>query len=189
MGPRPPWLHRRRGTADTAASAKGREGGVEGRDPARGAAASPGGVARTVGDHVAHEGGPRRRGATTAIFLANWALLRVRTALGASARRVVGLVLKESLLMTATGVAAGLLLARPLHDLLESRLAPGVGPSDPATWVAATAILLLVTVLASLQPPVSAWSTRSSRHWRCARIRIPAPRSTGRPGAESAGPS
>lgn len=77
--------------------------------------------------------------------------LGVRMALGASARDVVGLVLRQAVGLAATGVGLGLaggaLATRGLQTLLF-----GVGPQDPMTFATVGAGLFVVALLASVVP-------------------------------------
>lgn len=67
------------------------------------------------------------------------------------------MVLAQSLARVAAGVLAGLAGAAALTRLM-SGLLHGVGPGDPATFAAATALLAAVALVASAIP---AW--RASR--------------------------
>jgi len=75
----------------------------------------------------------------------------VRIALGASARDVLALVVREGLLLAAVGVAAGLAgsfaLTRALAGLLF-----GVTATDPVTFAGVAGMLLMVALAASLIP-------------------------------------
>ena len=75
----------------------------------------------------------------------------IRMALGASLRDVLRLVLgrgtKLALLGVAIGVPAALALARLMSSLLF-----GIAPGDPLTFVAVTALLLLVAISACYIP-------------------------------------
>jgi putative ABC transport system permease protein len=75
----------------------------------------------------------------------------VRMALGASRRNIVGLVLGKAAGLTTAGLGLGLLVAIGLTRLLTS-LVYGIDSGDPLTFVAATAILLLVGLVASYLP-------------------------------------
>ncbi|HEX7061723.1 MAG TPA: ABC transporter permease [Woeseiaceae bacterium] len=77
--------------------------------------------------------------------------LGIRVALGARARDVAGLVLKQSLVLTAAGVAFGLLLAALLTRSLAGLLF-GVTPLDPPTFIGVSAALAAVAVLAAWIP-------------------------------------
>ena len=81
----------------------------------------------------------------------------VRLALGASARTVSWLVLRDSLTTIIAGLVLGAALAFPALKLTQ-RLVFGIAPHDPGTLGAAAALLLMVGVLAALVP---AW--RASR--------------------------
>jgi len=89
----------------------------------------------------------------------------VRVALGARARDVLGLVMRQSLRWALVGVAVGTLVAlgatRALGTLLYD-----VGASDPATFLTVALLLPLVLLLASLGP---AW--RASRLDPCLALR------------------
>jgi predicted permease len=79
--------------------------------------------------------------------------IAVRMAMGATGRRVSGLILREALLLAVFGVAAGLPIVLALGRLIKSQLY-GVTPSDPIT-LAATAVLL--TLVAILSAWIPAW--------------------------------
>ncbi|MGE3191632.1 MAG: ABC transporter permease [Vicinamibacterales bacterium] len=75
----------------------------------------------------------------------------VRAALGASRRRLVGLVLGQGLAVTAAGLVIGMAGAAALTRLLGGLLF-GVAPLDPVSFVAAPLVLLAVAVVACLVP-------------------------------------
>ncbi len=75
----------------------------------------------------------------------------VRAALGASAGRLVRLVLVKGLLLTSFGLAIGGIGALAMARLLASILF-GVGTYDPVTMVTAGAVLVAVAALACLIP-------------------------------------
>ena len=81
----------------------------------------------------------------------------VRIALGASRPRVIGLVLREALLLLAAGLAVGIVLAAWAGQAARSMLY-GLKPQDPATLSGAAALLAIVALVASYAP---AW--RASR--------------------------
>jgi predicted permease len=81
----------------------------------------------------------------------------IRMALGADQGRVVGLVMRQGLLVTAAGLAGGLAGAGALSRLIGSLLF-GVQPTDPVTFAAVVATIGLVAALACWLP---AW--RASR--------------------------
>lgn len=77
--------------------------------------------------------------------------LGIRLALGASPGSIRGLVLKEGLVMTGSGLAIGIVAALGLSRLLESLLF-GITPRDPLTF-ALVPITLAVTALLSAAIP------------------------------------
>ena len=79
----------------------------------------------------------------------------VRMALGARPGHILSMVMGEGLALAAIGGAAGLLLAYAAGRWMEALLA-GVRPDDPATFVTATAVVLLMTVTGSLVPTLRA---------------------------------
>ena len=81
----------------------------------------------------------------------------IRLALGAGRDRVVGMVLRESVLMVVAGILAGLPLAYFLPRLVDSLLY-GLEATDPGQFVGATLVLLVTAIVAAWIP---AW--RASR--------------------------
>ena len=79
----------------------------------------------------------------------------VRIALGASTRAIVCTVVARTLLYTGVGIVGGAGLALALTRFVEQFLF-GVAPRDPATFVAVTAAIVLVTLLAGLVPALRA---------------------------------
>ena len=77
--------------------------------------------------------------------------IAVRMALGAEARRVMSMILRETLSVFTTGMLAGAVLAYAASRLIGSRLF-GVAPQDPLTLLLATALLLAVALSAALLP-------------------------------------
>jgi ABC-type antimicrobial peptide transport system permease subunit len=75
----------------------------------------------------------------------------VRLALGATPGDVVWLVLKQALVLTAIGVAIGVVLSLGLARLVAGFL-HGVSPFDPATYATVPAFLAAVALLASGVP-------------------------------------
>lgn len=75
----------------------------------------------------------------------------IRSALGATRRRVVTLVLNEGLRLTVPGVLLGAIGGYIAGRLL-SRMLFGVSPADPFTFVATALIELAVALLASALP-------------------------------------
>lgn len=75
----------------------------------------------------------------------------VRIALGADARKVLGLVLREGLTLTGIGVVFGLLAATALTRTLTGFLY-GVSPLDPVVYGSVVAFLATVAAVASWMP-------------------------------------
>jgi putative ABC transport system permease protein len=75
----------------------------------------------------------------------------IRIALGARARDVLKLVLREGLALTLAGVAVGLVGSFALTRLLKTQLF-GVTPTDPITFVAISILLGCVALLAGYVP-------------------------------------
>ena len=77
--------------------------------------------------------------------------LGIRLALGAAASDVLGLVIKEGLLLAGIGIIAGLAGALAFTRLLSSLLF-GVGSTDPAVFTMVSLLLLVTAVLACWLP-------------------------------------
>ena len=77
--------------------------------------------------------------------------LAIRTALGAERSALVGLVLKESLVLGAVGVGLGLILSFGVTGFAASMFS-GVSVRDPWTYAVVGMSLLLVSVVAALLP-------------------------------------
>lgn len=77
--------------------------------------------------------------------------LGIRLALGATPRRLVGLVLREGLRLSLGGVAVGVVAALALTRALRSLLF-GVPPFDPVTFAAVAAVLLAAALAACYLP-------------------------------------
>lgn len=77
--------------------------------------------------------------------------LGVRIALGAQARDVLRLVLKEGMGAALMGCAIGLIVAYGLTRLMQNLLF-GVSATDPLTFAGATVVVLLVTIAACWVP-------------------------------------
>jgi ABC-type antimicrobial peptide transport system permease subunit len=75
----------------------------------------------------------------------------VRMALGARREQLIWMVLRDSLILTLTGVVAGVPLALMIGRSLESSLY-GVKPLDAATYLAAVVGLGAVALAASVVP-------------------------------------
>ena len=85
----------------------------------------------------------------------------IRVALGAGPRDVLRLVLGQAAAMTATGLAAGLLLALGSTRLLASLLL-GVGAADPLTYGLAALVFGVLSLAASFVPARRALAVQPS---------------------------
>jgi putative ABC transport system permease protein len=81
--------------------------------------------------------------------------IAVRLALGADARRIVTLVVRDGAAWTVAGVAAGLAGALALSRYLATLLF-NVGARDPSTFAAVAALLALVALIATALPAIRA---------------------------------
>ena len=90
----------------------------------------------------------------------------IRMALGARQRDILGMVLREALLLVALGAAAGLLAALGLSRFVASQLY-GINPSDPRTLALAAGLLLAVAAVAGYIP-----ARRASRVQPMAALRM-----------------
>lgn len=75
----------------------------------------------------------------------------IRMALGANRREILRLVLRQGMLLTATGLAIGIALALGAAHVLESQLL-GLAPTDPVSFAATTSALLTAAIAACLIP-------------------------------------
>jgi putative ABC transport system permease protein len=75
----------------------------------------------------------------------------IRMALGAPGGSVIGLIVRQAMLLVAAGVAAGTGLALLLSRTI-SRMLFSVTPTDPATFASVAALLALVALCASYLP-------------------------------------
>jgi predicted permease len=75
----------------------------------------------------------------------------VRSALGATRGRLVGMIVREGVTLTVIGLALGVLLAAGATRFMQSLLI-GIAPLDPWSFGAAALALLLVAVVASAVP-------------------------------------
>lgn len=82
----------------------------------------------------------------------------IRVALGATPVRVIGLILRDALQPLAIGLVASLILSLFLSHLLAGLLYE-TAPNDPATYLGAAAVLLLVGAAASIRPAIAASGT------------------------------
>jgi ABC-type antimicrobial peptide transport system permease subunit len=79
----------------------------------------------------------------------------VRVALGARDASVLSLVLRQGLILTATGIAVGLLVAAVTSRWLTGMLYQ-IGPLDPVTYGAVVSLLVASAMAASVVPAVRA---------------------------------
>jgi ABC-type antimicrobial peptide transport system permease subunit len=75
----------------------------------------------------------------------------IRMALGATSGGVLGLILKESMLLAAAGIVIGTLGALGATRLIASRLF-GVNATDPLTFGGVILLMTVVTALAAFLP-------------------------------------
>ena len=75
----------------------------------------------------------------------------IRLAIGADRSQVLGMVLRQGLLLAGVGIVAGLAGAFALTRVMKGLLY-NVRPTDPLTFAAVAAALLLIALLASLLP-------------------------------------
>jgi putative ABC transport system permease protein len=75
----------------------------------------------------------------------------IRMALGAQERTVIGLVVRQAMLLVGTGVAAGIALALDLSQTMTKMLF-SIRPTDPMTFLSVAAVLAGVALLASYLP-------------------------------------
>lgn len=75
----------------------------------------------------------------------------IRMALGAQARGVLAMVLKETSVLALVGVAVGIGAALGVTKLVASMLY-GVKPDDPLTFVGAAGLLVIIALAAALTP-------------------------------------
>jgi putative ABC transport system permease protein len=80
----------------------------------------------------------------------------IRMALGAHERDVLGMVLRQAVLLALGGVALGLSAAFGVTRLMRSLLVEGVNATDPATFVAIPVLLCAVAGLAAYLPAARA---------------------------------
>ena len=75
----------------------------------------------------------------------------IRLAVGAQPRAIVGLLMREGIVLVAAGTIVGLLLGLGASQVLRTLLY-GVGSADPVTFVAAPAVLMIVGAVAAFLP-------------------------------------
>jgi putative ABC transport system permease protein len=76
----------------------------------------------------------------------------IRMALGAHESTVLGLVVREAMVMSAAGVAIGLVAALALTQWLVAQLLFQTSPHDPTTFVVVAMVLTAVSMLAAYLP-------------------------------------
>ncbi len=132
--------------------------------------------ARTMEDIVTRSLGPQRFNTVLLGGLASLALLLaavglygvlshlvgqqtreigVRMALGASEQAVMGLFLREGMLLVFTGIAAGTAGAVALTRFLQSLLT-GISATDPWVFAAAALVMITIALVATLRPALRA---------------------------------
>ena len=75
----------------------------------------------------------------------------IRMALGAERRDIIWMILRETLILVAIGMAIGVPAALGAAKLISSQLF-GLNPSDPVTLLTAVVLLTLVAALAGYLP-------------------------------------
>jgi ABC-type antimicrobial peptide transport system permease subunit len=78
--------------------------------------------------------------------------IAVRVALGASRRRVLGMILFDVVKLVSPGVAVGLVITAALIRLNGENMGIPLSNAEPLAYVVGAAIAVLVAVLASLPP-------------------------------------
>ena len=76
--------------------------------------------------------------------------------LGAHHGSVLGLIVRDAMLMTAGGVVVGLIAAFLLTEWLVAQLLFETSPHDPATFLLVAGVLALVSLLAAYVPALRA---------------------------------
>jgi len=79
----------------------------------------------------------------------------IRMALGARRGTVMRMIVGQALMLTAAGIVAGAIGAWGLTRLMQ-KLLFGVAPSDPVTFAAVSAILIVVATVAASVPGLRA---------------------------------
>jgi ABC-type antimicrobial peptide transport system permease subunit len=72
-------------------------------------------------------------------------------ALGAQGRTVIGLIVRQAMILVVSGVTAGTIAALFLSQTM-SRMLFNVTPTDPATFAAVAGVLVGVALFASYLP-------------------------------------
>jgi ABC-type antimicrobial peptide transport system permease subunit len=84
----------------------------------------------------------------------------VRMALGARSRQVLWMILRESSSLALVGIAVGLAAAFGLTRFIHTTLY-GLQPTDPATFIPAALLLLVITIAAGYGPGTPCFPHRS----------------------------
>jgi ABC-type antimicrobial peptide transport system permease subunit len=79
----------------------------------------------------------------------------IRIALGAQRSEIVRLIMRQGVILAAAGVIPGILIAYAAGRGMQSLLA-GVRPADPATFIAAGVLCVVMTLIGSLLPTLRA---------------------------------
>jgi ABC-type antimicrobial peptide transport system permease subunit len=90
----------------------------------------------------------------------------VRMALGAKPHAILSMILRQGMLLTAAGLAIGLVIALILGRLAASILY-GTGGSDPLTFALVSAVLLGTAAIAIVIPAVRASRVEPTTALRC----------------------
>jgi putative ABC transport system permease protein len=90
----------------------------------------------------------------------------IRMALGAQPRNVLALVLRQGLVMTLSGLLAGIVIALAGARLVAALLI-GVGGTDPLTYAAASVFLCVIALLATWIPARRATRVDPMTSLRC----------------------
>jgi predicted permease len=78
--------------------------------------------------------------------------IAIRTALGATSGRIVGLVIRDAAVLVTTGLVLGLGIAAFVTRPLAAWLVTGLSATDPLSFVATPAVFVVVSLLASWLP-------------------------------------
>ena len=78
--------------------------------------------------------------------------IAVRAALGASRRRVLGMIIFDVVRLVAPGCVAGMLLAVVLNRLNAENMGVSLSSAEPLAYLLGAVVAVLVAILASLAP-------------------------------------
>ena len=78
--------------------------------------------------------------------------IAVRAALGASRRRVLGMIIFDVVKLVLPGVAVGVVLTVVLNRLNSENMGIALSDLEPLAYVAGAAVAVLVAIIASLAP-------------------------------------